>query len=114
MIRMTRAVHRKGKTRQYSIHIPLTEIDIGDFNSLDLDTMSVRDLKALRIHLEDLLSEILCTEPADRRSIEYRFWSHRLFRVESFLAGVQDLLGRLGNTAAKGPLCNAFRYLPVA
>ena len=106
-------VRRKHKGTGTRFCIPLTEVDIGDFNSLDLDKMSVRDLTALQIHLEDLRCEIRHHEPADRGSIEYRFWSHRLFRVEDFLACVQRLRNKLGDDSPDKPVFLSLRHLPV-
>ena len=98
---------------KYKASIPLNEIDIGDFHSIDLDKMSVNDLKALQYHLEDLRYEMECNEPADRGSIEYRFWDHRLCKVEDFLDSVLDLLEKLGEHTS-GPIYTAFRSLPVS
>lgn len=105
-------IHRKVKGMKYKPSVPLTEMDIGDFNSMDLEKMSVNDLRALEYRLEDLRYEMECNEPADRGSVEYRFWDRRLCKVEDFLDSVQDLLEKLGDTG-NVPLYTAFRSLPV-
>ena len=106
-------VHRKRNGNKIRPYIPLTDNDIGDFNSLDLDKMRIEELKALKYSLEILHYDMVLSEPADRNSIEYRFWKRRLTKAEDFHANVQNLLFVLRDVSFKGPVYNAFRYLPV-
>ena len=108
-----RKVHRKRNGIKIRPYIPLTDNDIGDFNSLDLDKMRIEELKALKYSLEILHYDIVLSEPADRNSIEYRFWKRRLSKAEDFHASVQNLLYMLRDVSFKGPVYNAFKYLPV-
>jgi len=107
-----REIRRKHKGMKHKAFIPLTEIDIGDFNSIDLYKTSVNELKALQYNLEGLRHEVQCNKPADPCSIEYRFWSQRLFRVDNYLYGVLDLLEKLGDQTT-GPKRTAFSSLPA-
>lgn len=93
-------------------YTPLTENDIGGFNSIDLDKMKIEELKVLQYRLEDLRYDMECNEPADSSSIEYRFWDRRLCKVEDFLDDVQDLIEKLGSAPGQRPVCSAFRNLP--
>ena len=93
--------------------IPLTENDIGGFNSIDLDKMNMEELKALQYRLEDLRYDMECNEPSDPGSVEYRFWDRRLSKVEDFLDDVQDLVEKLEGAPCQKPAYAAFRSLPV-
>ena len=107
-------VHRTRRGVRIRPWIPLTDVDIRDYNSLDLDTMSMDDLKKLRRGLEDLRCLMERCEPADHCSIEHRFWDRRLSKVDDFLGGILYLLERLGDTTSKGPVSAVFRRLPAA
>ena len=89
--------------------MPLTENGIGGFNSVDLDKMTLEDLRKLEYRLEDLRYDMECSEPADCGSIEHRFWDRRLCKVEDFLDSVQDLIGDLEAPAARRPVFAAYR-----
>ena len=84
-------VHRRKKGLKIGSFVPLTENDIGDFNSLDLDRMDVAELEKLRSRLQALCCSLACSEPADRSGVEYRFWIRRLSKAEGFLFDLQHL-----------------------
>ena len=100
---------RRGKNEATIRYIPLTENDIGGFNSIDLDRMTLEDLKELEYRLEDLRYDMECSEPADSGSIEYRFWDRRLCKVEDFLDSVQDLIEELEGPSVRRPVFAAYR-----
>ena len=93
-------VCRPKQGRKYKPYIPLTENDIGGFNSVDLDRMTAGDLRELKDQLEDLRNEMLSGEPEEWRGAEYRFWDLRLCRVEEFLEQVRDLLAKVSDGPA--------------
>ena len=112
VLRTGRGVYRRHKGMKYRPYVPLTEIDIVSFSSIDLDKMTVKDLKALQSRLENLRTAMVDSAPPDSASIEYKFWNRRLRGTEDFLRGVRAFLDRLGDRSGKEPICSALRHLP--
>ena len=74
---------------------PLTEDDIDDFDSMNLDGMNADDLEFLLDRVEDLLDEMEEEEPEDEDSEEHDLWEDRISEIEDFMDRIRDRLDEL-------------------
>lgn len=75
--------------------IRLTEADIEDFGSIDLEDMESDELERLQDQVDDLRDEIEDREPEDEDSEEHDLWEDRLSEVEDFLDDIRERLDDL-------------------
>ena len=70
----------------------LTDEEIENFISVDLDSLDVEELKDLQEKAEDLRDKVEMNEPEDEDSDEYDLWESQIIRIDDFL---DDILDRL-------------------
>ena len=74
---------------------PLTEEDIDDFGSMNLDNLNQETLENLLDKAEDLRDDMEDREPEDEESEEHDLWEDRLSEIEDFIDRIQNHLDDL-------------------
>lgn len=74
---------------------PLTEADIEDFDSMNLEHLDADALEDLLEKAEELQDDMEDREPEDESSEEHDLWEDQLSRVEDFMDRIQDRLDDL-------------------
>lgn len=73
----------------------LTENDIDDFDSMDIENLNLDDLEYLLDRVEDLQDTLEEKEPEDEESEAHACWDDQMSKTENFIDEIRDRIDDL-------------------